>query len=74
MSSTECEADDESLDNCNISNNASSDFLTSLNELGSQQKRFQNGIFNIVSMPKNIDEIRHSMTNKHIDFIAFNGQ
>ena len=27
---------------------------------------------NIVSLPKNIDEIRHSMTNKHIDLIAFN--
>ena len=27
---------------------------------------------NIVILPKNIDEIRHSMTNKHIDLIAFN--
>ena len=27
---------------------------------------------NIVSLPKNIDEIRYSMSNKHIDLIAFN--
>ena len=27
---------------------------------------------NIVSLPKKIDEIRHSMSNKNIDLIAFN--
>ena len=73
MSSTECEADDESLDNCNISNNASSNFLTSLNSVPSK-KGFKMAFLNIVSLPKNIDEIRHPMTNKHIYFIAFNGQ
>ena len=26
---------------------------------------------NIVSLPKKIDEIRHSMSNKNIDLIAF---
>ena len=74
MSSTECEADDESLNNCNISNNASSDYLTSsLNSVPSK-KGFKMAFLNIVSLPKNVDEIRHSMTNKRIDFIAFNGQ
>ena len=73
MSSTECEADDESLDNCNILNNASSDFLTGLNSVPSK-KGFKIAFLSIASLPKNIDEIRHSMTNKHIDFIAFNGQ
>ena len=71
MSSTECEADDESLDNCNISNNASSDFLTSLNSVPSKGG-FKIAFLNIVSLPENIDEIRHYMTNKHIDFIAYN--
>ena len=73
MSSTECEADHESLDNCNISNKASSDFLTSLNSVPSK-KGVKMAFLNIVSQPKNIDEIRHFMTNKHTDFIAFNGQ
>ena len=27
---------------------------------------------NIVSLPKKIDEIRHSLSNKNIDLIAFN--
>ena len=36
-------------------------------------KGFKMAFLNIVSLPKNIDEIRqHSMTNKHIDLIAFN--
>ena len=73
ISSTECEANDESLENFNISNNASSDFLTSLNSVPSK-KGFKMAFLNIVSLPKNIDEIRHSMTNKNIDFIVFNGQ
>ena len=73
MSSTECEADDESLNNCSISKNASSDFLTSLDSVPSK-KGVKMPFLNIVSLPKNIDEIRHSMTNKHIYFIAFNGQ
>ena len=68
---TECEADDESLDNCIISNNASSDFLTSLNSVPCK-KGYKMAFLNVVSLPKNIDEIRHSMTNKYIDLIAFN--
>ena len=71
--STESEADDESLDNCNISNNASSDLLTSINSVPSK-KGFKMAFLNTVSHPKNIDKIRHSMTNKHIYFITFNGQ
>ena len=67
----EREADGESLDNCNISNNASGDFLTSFNSVPSK-KGFKMTFLNIVSLPKNINEIRHSMTNKHIDLIAFN--
>ena len=59
MSSTECEADDESLDNCNISNEASNSVPS--------KKGFKMAFLNIVSLPENIDEIRHSMTNKHID-------
>ena len=73
MSSTEFEADDESLDNCNISSNASSDFFTSLNSVPSKNG-FKMAFLNIVSLPKNIDKMRHSMTNKHIYFVAFNGQ
>ena len=53
----EREADDESLDNCNISNNASSDFLTSLNSVPSK-KGFKMAFLNIVSLPENIDEKR----------------
>ena len=71
MSSIECEVDDESLDNCNIPNDASSDFLTSPNSVPSK-KGFKMAFLSNVSLPKNIDEIRHSMINKHMGLIAFN--
>ena len=54
-----------------ISNNAGSDFLTSLNSVPST-RGFKMAFLNIVSLPKNLDEIRYSMSSKHIDLIAFN--
>ena len=69
--STICEPDDEKVDSHNISNNAGSDFLTSLNSVPST-RGFKMAFLNIVSLPKNLDEIRYLMSSKHIDLIAFN--
>ena len=69
--STICEPDDEKVDSHKISNNAGSDFLTSLNSVPST-RGFKMAFLNIVSLPKNLDEIRYSMSSKHIDLIAFN--
>ncbi len=51
--------------------NVSSCFSTTLNSIPNE-KGFKMAFLNIVSLPKKIDEIRHSMSNKNIDIIAFN--
>ena len=48
-----------------------SDFFTSLNSIPNE-RGFKMAYLNIVSLPKKIDEIRYSMSNKFIDLIAFN--
>jgi hypothetical protein len=47
-----------------------SDFFTSLNSIPNE-RGFKMAFLNIVSLPKKIDEIRYSMSNKHIDLIGF---
>ena len=49
----------------------SNDFSTSLNSIPNE-RGFKMAFLNIVSVPKNIDEIRYSMSSKHIDLIGFN--
>ena len=49
----------------------SSNFSTTLNSIPNE-RGFKMAFLNIVSLPKKIDEIRHSMSNKNIDLIAFN--
>ena len=49
----------------------SSNFSTTLNSTPNE-RGFKMAFLNIVSLPKKIDEIRHSMSNKNIDLIAFN--
>ena len=53
------------------SNNVSGDFLKTLSSIPNE-RRFKMAFLNIVSLPKNLDEINFSMTNKFIDLIAFN--
>ena len=53
------------------SNNVSGDFLKTLSSIPNE-RGFKMAFLNIVSLPKNIDEINFSMTNKFIDLIAFN--
>ena len=47
-----------------------SDFFTSLNSIPNE-RGFKMAFLNIVSLPKKIDEIRYSMSNKHIGLIGF---
>ena len=58
---------------CNNSTNknVSSNFSTTLNSIPNE-RGFKMAFLNIVSLPKKIDEIWHSMSNKTIDLIAFN--
>ena len=65
--STVCESIDEELDY----NNVSSDFLSNLDSIPNK-RGFKMAFLNIVSLPRKIDEIRYSMSNKFIDLIAFN--
>ena len=51
--------------------NASSDLLTSLNSIPNE-RGFKMAFLNIVTLPSKINEIRHSMCSKNIDFISFN--
>ena len=53
------------------SNNVSGEFLKTLSSIPNE-RGFKMAFLNIVSLPKNIDEINFSMTNKFIDLIAFN--
>ena len=69
--STVCQSSIESLSSHSSSHNASSDFFTSLNSIPNERS-FKMALLNIVSLPKKIDEIRYSMSNKFIDLIAFN--
>ena len=67
-----CKTSNEKLININPSNeNVGSGFLTSLNSLPNE-KGFKIAFLNIVSLPRKIDEIRYSMSNKYIDLIGFN--
>ena len=66
-----CESNNEELDSPISVNNVSSDFFTSLNSIPNE-RGFKMAFLNIVSLPKKIDEIRYSMSNKLIDLIAFN--
>ena len=67
-----CKTSNEKLININPSNeNVGSGFLTSLNSLPNE-KGFKMVFLNIVSLPRKIDEIRYSMSNKYIDLIGFN--
>ena len=71
--SQSCETHDETqarVDNMS-SNNVSGDFLKTLSSIPNE-RGFKMAFLNIVSLPKNIDEINFSMTNKFIDLIAFN--
>ena len=65
------ESNNEELDSPISVNNVSSDFFTSLNSIPNE-RGFKMAFLNIVSLPKKIDEIRYSMSNKLIDLIAFN--
>ena len=65
-----CKTSIEKLININPSNeNEGSDFLTSLNSLPNK-KDFKMAFLNIVSLPRKIDEIRYSVSNKYIDLIG----
>ena len=65
-----CKTSIEKLININPSNeNEGSDFLTSLNSLPNE-KDFKMAFLNIVSLPRKIDEIRYSVSNKYIDLIG----
>ena len=67
-----CKTSNEKLVNINPSNkNVGSGFFTSLNSLPNE-KGFKIAFLNIVSLPRKIDEIRYSMSNKYIDLIGFN--
>ena len=67
-----CKASNEKLININPSNeNVGSGFLTSFNSLPNE-KGFKMAFLNIVSLPRKIDEIRYSLSNKYIDLIGFN--
>ena len=71
--SQSCETHDETearVDKMS-SNNVSSDFLKTLSSIPNE-RGFKMAFLNKVSLPKNIDEINFSMTNKFIDLIAFN--
>ena len=71
--SQSCETHDETqarVDDMS-SNNVSGDFLKTLSSIPNE-RGFKMAFLNIVSLPKNIDEIKFSMTNKFIDLIAFN--
>ena len=71
--SQSCETHDETqarVDDMS-SNNVSGDFLKTLSSIPNE-RGFKMAFLNIVSLPKNIDEINFSMTNKFIDLIAFN--
>ena len=59
----------EKVDSHKISNNAGSDFLTSLNSVPST-RGFKVAFLKYCQ--PNLDEIRYSMSSKHIDLIAFN--
>ena len=65
-----CQADNEII-LCNDFSNVSSDFYTCLNSIP-KERGFKMAFLNIVSLPKKIEEIRYSMSNKYIDLIAFN--
>ena len=59
-----CKTSNEKLININPSNeNVGSGFFTSLNSLPNE-KRFKMAFLNIVSLPRKIDEIRYSLSNK----------
>ncbi len=49
----------------------SSDFMRTLSSIPNE-RGFKMAFLNIVSLPKKIDEINFSMSNKFIDLIAFN--
>ena len=71
--SQSCETHDETqarVDDMS-SNSVSGDFLKTLSSIPNE-RGFKMAFLNIVSLPKNIDEINFSMTNKFIDLIAFN--
>ena len=71
--SQSCETHDETqarVDDMS-SNNVSGDFLKTLSSIPNE-RGFKMAFLNIVSLPKNINEINFSMTNKFIDLIAFN--
>ena len=66
-----CQSSTEKIINIDPSNeNVGSDFFTSLNSIPNE-RGFKMAFLNIVSLPKKIDEIRYSMSNKHIDLIGF---
>ena len=54
-----------------LGNNVSSDFMKTLSSIPNE-RGFKMAFLNIVSLPKRIDEINFSMSNKFIDLIAFN--
>ena len=70
-SSEPCQANDDIIPSVVNSKNVSSDFYTCLSSIP-KERGFKMAFLNIVSLPKKIDEIRYSMSNKDIDLIAFN--
>ncbi len=70
-SSEPCQANDDIIPSVVDSKNVSSDFYTCLSSIP-KERGFKMAFLNIVSLPKKIDEIRYSMSNKDIDLIAFN--
>ena len=67
-----CSQHAESVTHNNLVNkNVSSNFSTNLN-LIPNERGFKMAFLNIVSLPKKLDEIRHSMYHKNIDLLALN--
>jgi hypothetical protein len=67
-----CQSSTEKIVNIDpLNESVGSDFFTSLNSI-LNERDFKMAFLNIVSLPKKIDEIRYSMSNKHIDLIGFN--
>ena len=59
------------IPNADNFNDISSDFHNCLTSVP-KERGFKMAFLNIVSLPKKIDEIRYSMSEKNIDLIAFN--
>jgi hypothetical protein len=65
-----CKAGDETESRLDITRgNVSSDFMRTLSSIPNE-RGFKMAFLNIVSLPKKIDEINFSMSNKFIDLIA----